>query len=233
VFFYRPFLAASDTDPVDRLIGELARRGTRPIGLFAASLKDPESDGWLRHWIARIAPDLIINATAFSARGDSGAGSPLDVVDAPVLQVALAGSTREVWAESDRGLSPSDLAIHVVLPELDGRIFAGVASFKKVEAADPELGYARTIHSGDDERIAAIVARAEAWISLRRTALSDKRVSIVLSAYPGRDDQMAHAVGLDAPESAVEVLNVLRDQGYAIAEAPAAGPALIDRLNTA
>jgi cobaltochelatase CobN len=75
---------------------------------------------------------LIINATAFSARGDSGAGSPLDVVDAPVLQVALAGSTREMWTQSDRGLSPPDLAIHVVLPELDGRIFAGVASFKRI-----------------------------------------------------------------------------------------------------
>jgi len=232
VVFYRAFLAASDTDPVDRLIGELAQRGVRPIGLFAASLKDPESDGWLRHWIARIAPDLIINATAFSARGDGGAGSPLDVVDAPVLQVALAGSTREVWAESDRGLSPSDLAIHVVLPELDGRIFAGVASFKKIEVADPELGYARTVHSGDDGRIAAIVARALAWVALRRTAHAGKRLAIVLSAYPGRDDQMAHAVALDAPESTVEMLNVLRDRGYGIANAPADGAALIDRLKT-
>jgi cobaltochelatase CobN len=230
VVFYRAFLAASDTDPVDRLIAELASRGIRPIGLFAASLKDPESDGWLRHWIARIAPDVIINATAFSARGDGGAGSPLDVVDAPVLQVALAGSSREVWAESDRGLSPSDLAIHVVLPELDGRIFAGVASFKKAEAADPELGHARTVHCGDDGRIAAIVARAQVLISLRRTAHADKRIAIVLSAYPGRDDQMAHAVGLDAPESTVEVLNFLADRGYGIANAPADGAALIDRL---
>jgi cobaltochelatase CobN len=232
VVFYRALLAASDTDPIDRLIGKLARCGHRAIGLFAASLKDPESDGWLRHWIARIAPDLIINATAFSARGDGGAGSPLDVADAPVLQVALAGLTRDVWTESDRGLSPPDLAIHVVLPELDGRIFAGVASFKKVETADPELGYARTIHTGDDGRIAAIVARAHAWIALRRTAHADKRLAVVLSAYPGRDDQMAHAVGLDAPESTVEVLNVLRDRGYAIANAPADGAALIDRLKT-
>jgi cobaltochelatase CobN len=230
VVFYRAFLAASDTDPIDRLIVEFGRRGIRALGLFAASLKDPESDGWLRHWIARITPDVIINATAFSARGDGGAGSPLDVVDAPVLQVALAGSTREGWAESDRGLSPPDLAIHVVLPELDGRIFAGVASFKRIEAADPELGYARTIHSGDDGRIAAIVARALTWIALRRTAPADKRLAIVLSAYPGRDDQMAHAVGLDAPESVAEVLNVLRDRGYAIADAPADGAALIDRL---
>lgn len=232
VVFYRAILAASDTDPVDRLIGELERRGVRPIGLFATSLKDPESDGWLRQWIGKIAPDAIINATAFSARGDSDTGSPFDVVDAPVLQVALAGSSRELWAESDRGLSPADLAIHVVLPELDGRLFAGVASFKQVETTDPELGYARTIHCGDDDRIAAIVGRALAWISLRRTAHADKRVAVVLSAYPGRDDQMAHAVGLDAPESTVEVLNFLRNEGYAIADTPADGTALIDRLKT-
>src|SRR6202140_2649911 len=88
VVFYRAVLAASDTDPIDRLIGELARRGVRAIGLFATSLKDPESGKWLRHHIARIAPDLIVNATAFSARGDGNAGSPFDLVDAPVLQVA-------------------------------------------------------------------------------------------------------------------------------------------------
>jgi cobaltochelatase CobN len=232
VVFYRAILAASDTDPIDRLMRELARRGTRPIGLFATSLKDPEGDDWLREWIARIAPDVIVNATAFSAQGDNGKGSPLDVVDAPVLQVALSGANREQWTASDRGLSPSDLAIHVVLPELDGRIFAGVASFKQVEAADSELGYARTLHAGDDGRIAAIVARAKAQIALRRTPVADKRVAIVLSAYPGRDDQMAHAVGLDAPESSVETLKALRDRGYAIADLPADGAALIDRLKT-
>jgi len=41
-----------------------------------------------------------------------------------------------------------------------------------------------------------------------------------------------NAVGLDAPESAVEVLNVLCDRGYGIANAylRADGAALIDRL---
>jgi len=230
VVFYRAILAAADTDPVDRMMAELARQGMRSIGLFATSLKDRECDGWLRQWIAKVAPDVIINATAFSARGDDGAGSPLDVVDAPVLQIALAGSSRDIWAQSDRGLSPPDLAIHVVLPELDGRLFAGVASFKQIEAADPELGYARTVHAADHGRIGAIVARAKAWIALRRTATADTRLAIVLSAYPGRGDQMAHAVGLDAPESAIQVLNDLRDQGYTICGTPADGGGLIDRL---
>jgi cobaltochelatase CobN len=58
VVFYRAFLAASDTDPVDRLMIELGRRGVRATGLFAASLKDPESDGWLRHCRRAISPSM-------------------------------------------------------------------------------------------------------------------------------------------------------------------------------
>ncbi len=112
-------------------------------------------------------------------------------------------------------MSPSDLAIHVVLPELDGRIFGGVVSFKQAEAVDPELGYTRMIHSGGPDLVASIVDRAEALIALRTTAPAEKRLVIVLSAYPGRDDQMAHAVGLDTPESTIEALRVLRDRGYA------------------
>src|SRR6201999_586671 len=102
VIFYRAILAASDTDPIDRLLAELMRRGLQPIGLFAASLEGPESDAWLRAQRPRLAPDVIINATAFSAQSDGGKGSPLDAVDAPVLQVALSGADRAAWAESDR-----------------------------------------------------------------------------------------------------------------------------------
>jgi cobaltochelatase CobN len=48
-----------------------------------------------------------------------------------VFQVALATSRKKAWAEAERGLAPADLAMHVVLPEVDGRLFAGVSSFKE------------------------------------------------------------------------------------------------------
>ena len=47
-----------------------------------------------------------------------------------MFQVALSTARREDWAASLRGLSPADLAMHVVLPEVDGRLLAGVVSFK-------------------------------------------------------------------------------------------------------
>ena len=130
VIFYRSFLTAADTGPVEAMIAALEERGFDSFGIFVPSLKAPDAAGWLRRHLARLEPDVIINATAFSARMDTQGGTPLDIADAPVLQVALANSDRKAWSEAERGLSPADLAMHVVLPEVDGRIFAGVVSFQ-------------------------------------------------------------------------------------------------------
>ena len=48
----------------------------------------------------------------------------------PVLQAVVATTKRAAWADSPRGLGAADLAMHVVLPELDGRVLAGVVAFK-------------------------------------------------------------------------------------------------------
>lgn len=228
VVFYRAFVATADTAPIDALMAALAERGFSTIGVFVGSLKEAETRTWLRDRLAMMRPDVIVNATAFSARGADR--SPLDAADAPVLQVALAGSSREAWEEAERGLSPPDLAIHVVLPEIDGRAFAGVVSFKAQQAPDPDLGFSRVVHVPHEERIAAVAERARAWAALRRKPRAERKLALVLSAYPGRDDQIAHAVGLDAPESAVAVLGFLEAAGWTVTSRPATHAALIDDL---
>lgn len=228
VVFYRAVLAAADLGPVEALMVALQERGVTPVGVFVGSLKESETRAWLRERLPKIRPDVVVNATAFSAR-DAG-GGPFDVADAPVLQVALAGSSQAAWTESERGLSPSDLAIHVVLPEIDGRIFSGVVSFKEQDAVDPDLGFARVVHAPHAERVAAVAERVLALVRLRRKTRAERKLALVLSAYPGRDDQIAHAVGLDAPESAVATLGFLRDAGYGVDGSPSDHQALITRL---
>ena len=93
------------------------------------SLKDRDTVRLRRGDVARLAPHVVLNATAFSARLDD-APSPLEAAGAPVLQVVLAGSSREAWQSSSRGLSQTDLAMQVVLPELDGRLLTTAISFK-------------------------------------------------------------------------------------------------------
>jgi cobaltochelatase CobN len=215
VTFYRSYLTAADTAPVDALIRALCDRGLDARGLFAPSLKGPAAAP-LRDHLATFAPDAIVNATAFSARAEDGT-SPLDTPGCPVFQVALSTARRRDWAASERGLSPADLAMHVALPEVDGRILAGVASFKSPGKRDPDLQFARFAHRADPARIAAIADRVAALIRLRTTPNAAKRVALILSTYPGRDWNAAHAVGLDAPASALAIASALSAQGYTTA----------------
>ncbi|MFP4569588.1 cobaltochelatase subunit CobN [Rhodosalinus sp.] len=225
VVFYRSYLVAADLAPIEALFGALRSRGFRVLGLFAPSLKAPGARDWLEGQLRRFAPAAVVNATSFSGRGDAGR-SPLDAAGTPVFQVALATSTRAAWAGSERGLSPADLAMHVVLPEVDGRLFAGVASFKEPRPRDPHLQFARHAHAPEPARIAAIADRVAGWHRLSATAPADRRIALVLSTYPGRAWNMAHAVGLDALASAEAILDDLGAAGHGVAPGPALHAAL-------
>lgn len=213
ITFYRAYLAAADLGPVEALFPALRARGFDVAALFVPSLKAPDAAGWLARQVRTMAPDAIVNVTAFSGIGASGA-SPLDAAEAPVFQVALSTAARSAWAEAERGLSPADLAMHVVLPEVDGRLFAGVASFKESGARDPMLEFARPAHRAEPLRIDAIADRVAAWTRLRREPAADKTPVLVLSTYPGKSWQMAHAVGLDALASAEAILDTLGQEGW-------------------
>ncbi len=216
VSFYRSYLTAADTAPVDALIAELRAQGFDACGLFAPSLKAPGLADWLAPHLRARPPAAILNATAFSARGDDGA-TPFDACTCPVFQVALSTARRRDWAAAARGLSPADLAMHVVLPEVDGRLFAGVVSFKSPSRRDPALEFSRFAHRAEAERIRAVVARVAGWHRLATTLPAARRLAVVLSTYPGRAHQMAHAVGLDALASTEALLDDLSAAGYAIA----------------
>ncbi|MDX2289135.1 MAG: cobaltochelatase subunit CobN [Hyphomicrobiaceae bacterium] len=215
VTFYRSYLTAADTDPVDTLIAALEARGFAAYGLFAPSLKAPGVGTWLTDHFARRPPVAIVNLTAFSAQDATGR-SPLDAPGCPVFQVALSTARRRDWAAAERGLSPADLAMHVVLPEVDGRLFAGVASFKSPGRRDRELQFSRFALRAEPERVAAIADRVAAWHRLAVTPAAERRLAIVLSTYPGRADQMAHAVGLDTLASTDALLADLISEGYVI-----------------
>lgn len=213
ITFYRSYLTAADTAPIDGLIRKLRARGYNAVGVFAPSLKSPVARDFLPSALAQLNPVAIVNATAFSGRGADGT-SPLDAQGCPVFQVALSTARKKEWSESERGLSPADLAMHVVLPEVDGRLFTGVISFKAPEKKDPDLQYSRFSHRAHAARIDAVVDRIDGWNRLSKTEPNRRKLALVLSTYPGREDQIAHAVGLDALASVEDMLITLDGAGY-------------------
>ncbi|MCA1479660.1 cobaltochelatase subunit CobN [Bradyrhizobium sp. NBAIM08] len=231
VTFYRSYLTAADTGPVDALIAALREKGFDAYGVFVTSLKAPGVADWLRAHLAQHPAAAIVNATAFSALGDDGT-TPFDAASCPVFQVALSTARREDWAESLRGLSPGDLAMHVVLPEVDGRLFAGVVSFKSAGQRDPDLQFAHLAHRPDEERVNAVATRVAAWRRLAEKPAGEKRLAIVLSNYPGRPHQIAHAVGLDALASVEALISDLAEVGFDVAPVDALGAKLLKQSLT-
>ncbi len=213
VSFYRAYVTAADTAPIDALIAALRQKGFDAYGAFAPSLKAHGVADWLKRHFAERPPAAVINATAFSAMRDDGA-TPFDAAACPVFQVALSTARREDWAASLRGLLAADLAMHVVLPEIDGRIFLGAISFKSQGTRDADLQFAVAAHQPDMARVNAAVDRVVAWCRLASTANRDKRLGVVLSSYPGRPHQLAHAVGLDALASTEALLSDLAAAGF-------------------
>lgn len=207
VVFYRAWAVAGDTAPVAALIAALRAKGHHARGFFVPSLSAPEAGAWLARQLAAYRPEAILNATGFGTQG----ASPLDGADVPVFQVAHATSDRAAWEGADRGLSPGDLAMHVVLPEGDGRIFAGAVSFKEKRAE------AVVRHAPDAAGVAAAVARVDGWLRLAATPPAERRLALVLSSYPGKGWNMAHAVGLDALASARAILEDLGAAGHVVA----------------
>ena len=219
VVFYRANLMAADMAPIEALLQALDREGLSAFGVAVGSLKDPAIQHDLAQLIGERKPRVILNTTAFSAlRQDET--TVLDAADAPVLQVVLSGSTRAAWEGSPRGLSPSDLAMNVVLPELDGRLLARAISFKAETEVDPRLEFASVHHAPHADRVDYVARLAAAWARLGTTPRRDRRLALVLSDYPARGGRTGYAVGLDTSASVVEILTLLRDEGYDVGAEP-------------
>src|SRR4029079_3723811 len=184
IVFYRAYLLAADLAPIEALARALEQEGLNVRALYVASLKDRDTGQFVASRLRDWAPQIVLNATAFSARLDD-APSPLEAPGAPILPVAFAGSSREAWQGSPRGLSQSDHAMQVVLPELDGRLLTTAISFKAEESEVAGLEFARVAHQPVAEGIAATARSASLWARLTTTPRAERKIALVLSDYPG------------------------------------------------
>ncbi|MEP9351816.1 cobaltochelatase subunit CobN [Xanthobacter sp. KR7-225] len=227
IVLYRSMWLARDAAPLERLADALAARGLAPVPLFVSSLKAPDCAAAVRDALARFDPKVIIAATAFSA-GEAQAlflpGGP------PVLQAVPATTARAAWEASPRGLCAADLAMHVVLPELDGRVLAGALSFKDLLPDDADLGFSAAVNRPEPALIAHVADRAAALARLAATPRSERRLCVILPDYPGAAGRAGYAVGLDVPESARRLLQTLDAAGYRVGAVPADARALLDAL---
>ncbi len=232
ITFYRALIEGANTAPVDAMIEALSKRGLNPLPIFVSSLKDEVSAATVTELFREASPSIVLNATGFAvaAFGGGGSDTPFSAADCPILQMVFAGSSFEAWQENAQGLNARDLAMNVVLPELDGRILTRAVSFKS--DAQRHAGTQTNIvtYEAEPERVEFVADLAANWVRLRNTPAEARRVALILANYPNRDGRIGNGVGYDTPASTVKLLNALKGEGYTVSRFPEDGTALIHKL---
>ncbi len=217
VLYYRAHHVAGNTAFVETLCSAIEDAGARALPVYCASLRSAEP-GLLE--ALRTVDALVVTVLAAggtrpataSAGGDDEAWDvgALAELDVPILQGLCLTGSRASWAENDDGLSPLDAATQVAIPEFDGRIITVPFSFKEID----EDGL--TVYVADPERAARVAGIAVRHAALRHVPPADRRIVLMLSAYPTKHSRIGNAVGLDTPASLVRLLAAMRERGYDI-----------------
>ncbi len=217
ILYYRAHHVAGNTGFAHALADAVQAAGGRALPVFCSSLRtaEPALFDTLRAADAIVVTVLAAGGLVPAAAGAGGSDEEWDVgalasLDVPILQGLCLTSSREQWAASDDGLTPLDAATQVAIPEFDGRIITVPFSFKEV-GADGLTSYVP-----DPERTARVAGIAVKHARLRHVPAGERRIALLLSAYPTKHARIGNAVGLDTPKSVLALLSAMGDAGYDI-----------------
>ncbi|WP_137724254.1 cobaltochelatase subunit CobN [Prescottella subtropica] len=232
VLYYRAQHLAGNTAYVDALCTAIEDAGATALPIFCASLRTAPADlldtlGGVDAMVVTVLAAGGTKPATAQAGGDDEAWdvAALAALDVPILQGLCLTSSRADWEANDDGMSPLDVATQVAVPEFDGRLITVPFSFKEIDADG------LTAYVPDTERAARVAGIAVRHAKLRRIPNGDKKVALMLSAYPTKHARIGNAVGLDTPASAIDLLTAMREHGYDLgpADGDDALPGLADR----
>ncbi|WP_373541901.1 cobaltochelatase subunit CobN [Chamaesiphon sp.] len=232
IIFYRAHYLSGNLAAIEALCQALLDRKLTPVPIYVSSLKDPVVQRVLTSYCQQ-GVDVVLNTTSFSLASldtDTPQVGFWATLNLPVFQVILSGAGKEFWESGWQGLTPRDMAMNVALPEVDGRIITRAISFKAVQTQNSALQTDVLVYEPVPDRVEFVAELALNWSKLRRKSVVDRKVALILANYPTRDGRLANGVGLDTPQSCVEILHALKAAGYQVGEIPADSGELIKLL---
>ncbi|WP_313710971.1 cobaltochelatase subunit CobN [Pseudomonas sp.] len=230
LLFYRSHLQAANTAFIDVFCERLQAAGLNPLPIAVASLKESACLEQVEAWLDEVGAEVLINTTGFALSSPERPNLRPFRRDIPVLQAICAQDNQPGWEASEQGLGARDLAMHIALPELDGRIITRPVSFKDMAWRSKRSQSDVVCYRAHPERMDFVAELARRWVELARLPNGQKRVALVLANYPTRDGRIGNGVGLDTPAAALNILEALQAEGYPLAQLPGSGTQLIHQL---
>jgi magnesium chelatase subunit H len=229
VLLLRSYVLSGNARHYDGVITALEARGLRVIPAFASGL---DSRPAIQQYFSRggvPVVDAVVSLTGFSLVGGpayNDARAAEDVLaglDVPYIAAhPVEFQTLAQWQDDPRGLLPVEATMMVAIPELDGAIwpmtFGGRCGRSQAAEKCPGCdgkSCARDMVS-HPERAAALAARVNKLVRLRRTARRDRRVALVLFNFPPNAGATGTAAYLSVFASLHNTMRALQQAGYGI-----------------
>lgn len=231
VLIMRSYVLAGDVGHYDGVIRALEAQGLDVIPAFASGLdarpaveKYFMSDG-------RPCVDAVVSLTGFSLVGGpayndaSSAEALLRRLDVPYIAAhPLEFQSLEDWRASTGGLTPVEASMMVTIPELDGATNPIIYGGRSAGGATCG-GCERACTFADDdtramrscaERAEVLAARAAKIVALRRAALKDRKLAIILFNFPPNSGAVGTAANLSVFRSLHNLMKAMQREGYSI-----------------
>ena len=231
ICFYRAHVLSGNTQFVENLCQAIRARGCDPVPVWTYSLRGEPGDAALA-LLEEQRVDAVVTTVLAAGRadGDQWEPSSLARLDVPIVQGLASTASQAAWEERATGLPPVDVAMQVAIPEFDGRLIGPAFSFKEEVDDGDQLGAPVSAYRTAPDRVERVAGIACRLARLRRTPPADRRIALVLSAYPTKRSRLGNAVALDTPASIIDLLHQLRAAGYTVDRIPAGGDELMAEL---
>ena len=213
----RSYVLSQDTGHYDGVIAALEAKGLTVLPAFATGLDARPAIRKFFMKDGKAAVDAVLSLTGFSLVGgpaynDAKAAEDMLVeLDVPYYAAQpVEFQSIDAWEASERGLHPIEATMMVAVPEIDGAISPIVFGGRQ-EGAGGERPMA--VHK---ERAAALASRVTEMVALRRTALKDRKVAVVLFNFPPNAGATGTAAFLAVYESLFNTLKAMKQAGYQV-----------------
>ncbi|WP_196889251.1 cobaltochelatase subunit CobN [Aureivirga sp. CE67] len=231
IWAYRTHFVSENLDPIEVLSKTFERENCNVFTVFANNLREKntlEEVKKLMTFDGKRKIASIINTTGFTIKMMEEKDFIFDQLNIPVIQAIFSSTNKDLWKEGLFGLTPTDIAMNIALPEIDGRIIGRAISFKKEIEKTALTDSSILKYEAYQPACDYTVSLAKNYAKLQSLKNKDKKIALILPNYPNKDSRLANGVGLDTPESCALFLKSLNENGFDVGNAiPKNGTALM------
>ncbi len=237
IVLYKSLYKSDELELPINLNKKLRESNFAPKLLWVNSLSDKSVQESVLQLFKNESVEIILSGTSFSSTNINCIDSEVSIwnkLDVPILQMIISGQSKEAWKQSSLGLNHIDLSLQIVLPEVDGKIITRPVGFRNNVSKNSTLNTAIKRLEPDKRGIDWIVTHAKRWIELKNTLPEQKKIALIVANYPVKDGRLANGVGLDTPQSTINILTWLKEYGCYLGdeELPINGLDLMNRLTS-